>query len=484
MLSQPEQALPATIMLAGLVRRIMHGRGRNSAVLRTALASLITRGFSIIASLITVPIVLHHLGTERYGVWMAAIALTTLFAMADGGITNGLIALVSNAYGAGDRARIRVLVGSALAATSAFVFLFLAAVLIAVRLVDWTWAFNLSGPAIGRDAAMVISILCLSYALAMPATVVRQARLGLLQGASVNIWDFCGTVLAFTGLVAAVLLGYGLVTIAAVWVAGPVLVRSVSALMFLAGPGRDLRPSWRDISTSACRTLVASGGMFMIYTLTQALSVQSDQILIARFLGADSVADYSIVQRLFSQPQVLVTLVLIAQWPAYGEALGRGDVAWIGQYFKHSLMALTGIAAIACVLLGIFCQDILKFWVGGSIVAAPMLVTAMVVYGVATTTANAFSFFFLSLGLHCPLVLTQIAMVAIKLPLTILLLPLIGNAGAAIGTTVGYLLALVIPSLLMLGPILANLAALRGKGPTVQIAVEIPARAALPGEAS
>jgi O-antigen/teichoic acid export membrane protein len=483
-LSQPEQALPATIMLAGLVRRIMHGRGRDSAVLRTAMALLLTRGFSIIASLVTVPIVLHHLGTERYGEWMAAIALTTLFAMADGGITNGLIALVANAYGAGDRARIRVLVGSALAATSAFVFVFLAAVLIAVRLVDWTWVFNLSDPAIGREAAVVVSIICLCYALGTPATVVRQARLGLLQGAAVNIWDFCGTVLAFTGLVAAVHIGYGLVAIAAVWVAGPVLVRSVSALIFLAGPGHDLRPSRRDISTSACRTLIASGSMFLIYTLTQALSVQSDQILIARFLGADAVADYSIIQRLFSQPQVLVTLVLAAQWPAYGEALGRGDDAWIGQHFKQSLMALTGFATIACVLLGIFCQDILKFWVGGSIIAAQTLVAAMVVYGIIATTANAFSFFFFALGLHRPLLFTQIGMMAIKLPLSILLLPLIGNAGAIIGTTVGYLLALVIPSLLMLGPILANLAEPRGKGPAVQLGIEVPATAVRPGEAS
>jgi O-antigen/teichoic acid export membrane protein len=481
-LSQLEQALPAKLIRAGLVRRIMHGRGRDSAVLRTSLASLLTRGFAIMASLVTVPIVLHHLGTERYGVWMTAIALTTLFAMTDGGITNGLIALVSNAYGAGDQARIRVLVGSSLAATSAFVCVFLAAALIAVRLVDWTWAFNLSDPAIGREAAMVVSIICLCYALGTPATVVRQARLGLLQGAAVNIWDFWGTVLAFTGLVAAVLLGYGLVTIAAVWVAGPVLVRCVSALMFLAGPGRDLRPSLRDIRTSACRTLVASGGMFMIYTLSQALSVQSDQILIARFLGADAVADYSIVQRLFSQPQILVTLVLAAQWPAYGEALGRGDDTWIGQHFKQSLMALTGFAAITCVVLGIFCQDILKLWVGGSIIAAPALVTAMVVYGIAATAANAFSFFFLALGLHRPLVFTQIVMVAIKLPLTVLLLPLIGNAGAVIGTTVGYLAALIIPSLLMLGPILANLAVLRGNGSAVLVDVEIPAMAVLQGE--
>jgi O-antigen/teichoic acid export membrane protein len=483
MLSQIEAAPPATRMLHGLVRRIAHGRGRNSAVLRTALASLLTRGFSILASLLTVPIVLHHLGTERYGIWMAAIALTTLFALADGGVTNGLIALVSRAYGAGDRTRIRVLIGSALAATLAFVSAFLVAVLIVVHFVNWTWAFNLSDPALGGQAAAVVLIICLSYALATPATVVSWARLGLLQGAAVNIWDFCGTVLAFVGLVTAAFLGYGLVTIAAIWAAGPALARSLGALMFLIGPGRDLTPSWRDVNTSACRTLVASGGIFMIYALCQALSVQSDQILVARFLGADAVANYSVVQRLFSQPQVLVALVLVAQWPAYGEALGRGDHAWIRRHFRHSLMALTGFAAIVCLLLGIFCRDILAFWVGGSIVAPPPLVAAMAVYGVAATTASAFSFFFFSLGLLRSLLFTQIAMVAIKLPLSIALIPLVGSAGAVIGTTVGYVFALIIPSFFMLRPILADSREPLSKGLATRLGVEMPAKAAAgPGE--
>ncbi len=480
--SQADQALPATTILTGVVRRIVCGRGRDSAVLRTALASLLTRSFSIMASLVTVPIVLHQLGTERYGVWVTAIALSTLFAMADGGITNGLIAQVSNAYGASNRTRIRILVASALAATSAFVAVFLVAVLIGVQIVDWTWAFNLPNPAIGREAACVVSIMCLCFALAMPATVIRQARLGLLQGAAVNIWDFCETALAFAGLIAAVLLDCGLVTITAAWTAGPVLVRNISALIFLAGPGRDVSPSWGDISTSACRTLVASGGMYMLYTLTQVMSVQSDQFLIARFLGADAVAGYSIVQRLFSQPQVLVTLILVAQWPAYGDALGRGDDAWIGRHFKQSLMVLTGFAAIVCALFGVFCQDILNFWVGGSIVAAPRLVAAMVAYGILATTANAFSFFFLALALHRPLLFTQIGMTMIKLPLSILLLPLIGTAGAVIGTAIGCLIALVIPSLLMLGPILRNLAALRGLRPANHGGIEIQTLPVHPGE--
>ena len=96
--------------------------------------------------------------------------------MADGGITNGLIALVSNAYGAGDRVRIRVLVGSALAATSAFVFLFLAAVLIATGLlVVYSGRFMTQlhgdGPLLRRwlPLASAAAVTALGFAIALRA---------------------------------------------------------------------------------------------------------------------------------------------------------------------------------------------------------------------------------------------------------------------------------------------------------------------------
>lgn len=337
--------------------RFLRGRGRGMAVLRTACVSVAARGFSIVASLVTVPIVLHHVGAERYGVWMAAIALSTWFTLADGGITKGLIAQVSRAHGSEDRPRIQSLISSALAVTVAFVFVFFLAVLIGVHLVDWTWAFNLSHPALGREAGSVVTIICASYALAFPATVVRDARLGMLQGGVVNAWELSGSILGFAGLVAAVHLGYGLVVIAAVWVAGPVLMRTISAILFHATDGRDLTPSWSKVRLTACRSLLSAGGVYMIYTLAYALAVQSDQVLIARFMDAEAVTNYSIVQRLFTQPQILTAIVLTAQWPAYGEALGQGDFSWIQHHFRKTLAGFTLIGILSSLALVALCQD-------------------------------------------------------------------------------------------------------------------------------
>ena len=340
--------------IRGYVTKRIRARGRGAAIIGAAGTSLLSRGLSIITSLSTVPIVLHHLGPQRYGVWMAAIALSAFFTMADGGVTKGLIAEVAKAHGAHDRAAIRRLISSALTATVTFVVLLGVAAVLAVGAVDWTWAFNLSDPALGREARNTILTIVLCYGFSWIATVIREARVGMLQAAAVNLWDATGLALGFAGIAAAAHFGWGLVAIAGIWTGGPALMRAVSALWFLRTEGRDLVPTWRDVDAATCRRLVSAGSIFVIYALTTVLATQCDQVLIARFLGPEAVTQYTIVQRLFQQPQVLVMLGLVAQWPAYGEALGRGDTAWIRRHFRWSLPGYAAFAAVLAGLLVVF----------------------------------------------------------------------------------------------------------------------------------
>lgn len=441
--------------------RLLFSKGRGGVVVRTALVSISSRGFSVIASLLTVPLVLNHVGRERYGIWMAGIALAAFFTMADGGVTKGLIARVAQAHGSGDRAQIRMLITSALVMTVTMVAAFMVALAIAVFMIDWQWAFNLSTSALGREAGAVILTICLCYAVSFPATVIREARLGMLQGAAANAWDFAGTVCGFAGLIVAIRYGYGLVAIAAIWAGAPALMRYLAALVFFAMDGRDLLPSWRHFQPVAGRALVAAGGVYMLFTLTQTLAVQSDQVLIARFLGAESVTDYAVVQRLFNQVQVIITLGLTAQWPAYGDALGRGDYGWIRRQMMRSLVAYALFAALVAIPLAIFSRQILQIWVGGLISAPPLLVVAMAVNSIIGAVAYVYTFFFLSLGMHKRLIASQAGMIFITLPLSVFLIPRIGVAGATVAVAIGTVIAVVLPGLLLMPQMFASLPGIR-----------------------
>ena len=447
------QAIVARLVL---LKRSACASPRMAAVFGTMLTSVLTRGFSIAASLLSVPVVIHYAGQERYGLWMTAIAVSTFFSIADGGVSNGLIALAAKAHGAGDRARIRTLISSALAVTIAFVFAIAAASLVIASRVDWTWAFNLRDPELGREAGAVVAAICVCTAATFPPTVFREARLGLLQGARVNLWDLAGQMVGFAGLLVATWAGLGLVAIAAIWSGAPALMRTVGAAAFLAGSGRDLRPSPRCVEAAASLSLLASGGAFVLYSLMQLLAMQSATVLIARFLGTGAVADFSVVQRLFQQPQTLIAIGLAAQWPAYAEAYGRGDVCWIERHLRQSLAWYTAFATLSYGLLGAFCTPILRAWVGSAITVPEFLVPAMMLYGIVTAVASVFVFFYLSLGKHRALLAGQLGAVAIGLPLSVLLIPRIGSAGAVLAGAAGSFAAIVVPRLLLLRRLLPS----------------------------
>jgi O-antigen/teichoic acid export membrane protein len=193
--------------------------------------------------------------------------------------------------------------------------------------------------------------------------------------------------------------------------------------------------------------LLAAGGVFTLSGLCQALAVQSDQILIAKVLGLAHVAPYSVVQRLFSQPQIFVALLVAAQWPAYGEAMGRGDGAWIRQHFLRSLYFITAFALFCACFMSYFCSEILELWVGHVVRAEPILVVGMAIYCIVACVANAIIAFFLALGLHRRVITLQISMFAVNLPISLFLLPRVGVAGAVYGTAAGYIFAILVPGL-------------------------------------
>src|SRR5215207_4315622 len=53
-------------------------RERHRRVALTALARAMTRGLGILISLITVPLTIHYLGPERYGLWMTISSFIAL----------------------------------------------------------------------------------------------------------------------------------------------------------------------------------------------------------------------------------------------------------------------------------------------------------------------------------------------------------------------------------------------------------------------
>lgn len=445
------------------LRDLFTSAGRGARTFRAALSALGVRGAQIVLMLVSVPLVLHSLGVERYGLWTAALGLASLLANADGGVSNGLLSPVARAHGAHDVDEVRRLSAAGMAAGLTVAIPVLAAFTLCAFAVDWNWFFKLADPGAGRDVAYVIAILGGCYAIGFPPAIVRTVRLGLLHGPSVHAWDAFGTAATLVGLVAAVWLGAGLPGVALAWGLPGILARTLSALAFYAGEGRRYMPRRGDFDIALARRLILNGGAFLVAVLSQLVAQQADQLMIGRILGAAAIADYAVPLRLFSQAQVLAIVVLAAQWPAYAHALGQGDHAWIRRHLRMTLLGATAVAALFCAALALTIEPALKLWLRADMRPEPLLVAGLAAMGVAATLGSVFVYFYFALGLNARVAWSHLAALAINLALLALLLPKMGVAGAAIAGTASLTIALVVPGFVTLPPLLRRIdAAKRG----------------------
>jgi O-antigen/teichoic acid export membrane protein len=117
----------------------------------------------------------------------------------------------------------------------------------------------------------------------------------------------------------------------------------------------------------------------------------SDNIIIARVIGPQAVASYSIAGRLFLFAPLLISAFLTPLWPAYADALARNDRAWIRRTAKRSLLLSIVVSASFGSFMVVFGQWLLSKWVGSAVSVSPWLLGGMAVWGLSSSVGSALS---------------------------------------------------------------------------------------------
>ena len=93
----------------------------------------------------------------------------------------------------------------------------------------------------------------------------------------------------------------------------------------------------------------------------------SDNLIITQFLGPEAVTQYAIPYQMFSIGLVIFNVIICPLWPAYGEAIARGDLAWVQKTLNRSLKLILLSVGPVSIFLILFGKQILQLWVGSKI---------------------------------------------------------------------------------------------------------------------
>ena len=418
---------------------------RERRIAWTSLSAAAAKAISALAMFVSVPISLSYLGAERFGLWMAVAASVLLLSFADFGIANGLTTAVAHAKGEDDDARIGgvisngmlMLFGVALALTGVAWF--------TVPMVRWDALFNVTSPLAQAESAPLVAALLACFIINLPFAATQKIQLGLQRGYLANAWEIFGSLGGLIALVLTTRAGAGLPAVAVAMTAVPIVARAANTVAFFGYLAVQWRPKLSRIETTLVYQLLRVGSLYFVLQVALLVGMQSDNLIIARFLGAEAVATYDIALKLAALPSIVISFVVLAQWPAYGEAWKRGDRVWIQRTFTNTLRSSLGIALLFALALGLLGGPFITLWAGPEVTPPRSLLWLMALWTILAVAGGVIAA--LLNGLHVVRfqAINSALMAAANIALSIFLVSRIGVIGAILGTITAYVACTLIP---------------------------------------
>lgn len=334
---------------------------RSRKILTGIAGGLVGRLVSLAAPFIVMPVLLRHLGHADFGVWMTALSITSMAMFVDLGIGNGLLTTLSSAYGRGDNEEMRGLISSAYASLTA-ISLSLLVLLFAALAVAGRGSSPAEGLP-GSASAPIIAVCLAAFIAGIPASIIQRVLYAHQMVWLGNVWQVIAAAASVGACLAAVKLGWGAWQAIAAYSIPPVVLMVIAAMLFFR-KRPEIAPAVASVDSVKIRELLGLGSKFLVLGVVTSIALNADNVIIAQKLGASSVPEYAIPAKLASLLGLMVTTLFLPLWPANGEAIARGDYAWVrASTIRMSLFG--GLAvAVAGVFLMVFSEPIMRLWMG------------------------------------------------------------------------------------------------------------------------
>ncbi len=364
---------------------------RYRRVALTAVASAGAKVVAIATMLVTVPLTLHYLGTERYGMWMTINSIVAMMGLANLGMGLGLMNAVSEAQGQVDRQAAVRYVSSGYFMLSAVALLILLGFAVLYPMVPWQQVFNVTSAQAIQESGPAMAVFVVCFLVNLPLGMVQQVQLGFQEGFVNSLWESAGKVLGLIGLLLVSYLKAGLAWLVLAVAGAPVVAWLLNSLVLYGFTRPWLCPRVQNYHGASARKVLYTGLFFFILQMGIVLIYGSDNLIITQFLGPSEVTQYAIPYQMFNLGLVLFNILIAPLWPAYAEAIARGDMHWVQRTLGRSLKLVLLSTGPMSLFLIIFGNHILNLWVGPKIHPPMLLNVGLGLWMVVLTFGSAMS---------------------------------------------------------------------------------------------
>lgn len=411
--------------------------GQTHKLVRNAFFNSFSWVASVIVNIVTIPIIVHYLGLEGYGIYALLTGLFGYFSLMDLGMGQGVVKYVAQYAGLNDHDAVSHLVNGSFIVQLGIGLLGVAAL----------WTFN---DAIIRllnvsdvyyaDARDGLYISSVGFLVTMLMANFSNALQGLQKYEVVGKANLFLSILTTVATVVLLLWGGGLVGIIWISVAGAVITFVVFVAL-LKRNFNEYRFSWK-VPISHLKLLAAFGNFMLVSRIAHALNTYFIRYIVSAFVGPAAVTFIVVPTKLLSFLQGGIGSIAAVILPFASESIARERQDEFRRLYLKAARTVACISIPMFVFLIVYSRQILTLWMGNGFadevwVIQAIIGTTFMISSFTILPTNAI----LGLGLSKHVASFTAGVAVLSLLLCTVLTSAFGTIGAAAGVLATQVMA-------------------------------------------
>lgn len=330
------------------------------AIGRSTLFGIVSRLAQVGTRLVTIPIVVSHLGLDGYGIWSIIVTTAAYMRFGSVGIKSAFQKYVADATGNGDFKTASRLLSTG---TAVMVVLSIAGLIPSALLSRKLAVAAGVPPEFLGAAASSIAVLALIMMLSNIGAVYEAIVMGGHRIDLVRKFSTVSTVAEAVVIVTLLHFGHGLLAMA--W------VMAISEILYLACcyvaskkivPQIELK--YRYVTKTVLRELTRFAGSYQLVNILEVLYAAILPITVLRNFGAETAGVFAIAQRLGSSAAMLPDSFLHPILSGGSMIHASGSVEGMRQLIRKSYKMTLGLTLFPLVFLSVFGSSLVFAWTG------------------------------------------------------------------------------------------------------------------------
>ncbi|WP_448754066.1 lipopolysaccharide biosynthesis protein [Agathobacter sp.] len=368
---------------------------KGKVIIKNSTLSLVYKGFSMVLSLVSAPLLLDILGNYKYGIFASALSIVSWIYYFDLGIGNGLRFRLTECIANDDDVAARKTISISYVLVSIIMSVVLGLFCIILSLFDVGNLLDIKSSDENLNIILLISlsIACVNFVISL----VNNVLLATQESSKVNFFSLIGQLFYIIGLFLYKKYHISFILMVAIAEGISQFFKNVIETLYVYKKYPLLKPRIDSVDFAYSKGILSFGLKMFIVQIAALILNSTDNLIILKYCGGEAVTPYSFVYKYFGMINTFFMILINPIMSAYTMAYTKKDFFWIKKTLKKSL-TLYLIVVIFTIIAALLFRPFARIWLHRELQYDTSLIVLTSIYFILLMFSHNFSTFVNGIG--------------------------------------------------------------------------------------